>query len=402
MKKKVLFISSSAPYDTVDHAGGKVHNRYVKKMHQSNRFDIFLISLCWADEKEKIDLDEYGIKNSIYALDRNFFHKILRKLISGISFFNPFDRYCNLLLSYERYQLKRMIRAYRRRQGMPDIIICQWTQTILLYPFLQKIFSNVDIVAIEEDVTFLNYMRQASYAQTKIKKMIKEYQSEKMRKLEFKYLSESKIAVINNIKDMKLLEDYGYKKNNLFLSTVYFDDYSYIKRKINNKDVLYYGAMWRKENSESALWFIKNVFHLIEDQEVRFVIIGSRPSSELLQSANDRIIVTGFVEDVSSYFSTAMCLAAPLVLGAGIKVKILEAMSAGVPVLTNDIGIEGIPASDGKEYFNCKTAIDYANIINKLAARSINVKDMEILSKKMVHTQFNIDSKIEEFVERIS
>lgn len=402
MKKKVLFISSSVPYDTVDHAGGKVHNRYIKKMHQSNKFDIFLVSLCWKNEREKIDLDRYGIKNDVYILDQNYFKKMLRKFVSGISYFNPFDKYCNLLLSFERYQIKRMIWKYKRKQGKPDIIICQWTQTILLIPFLEKIFPCIDIVAIEEDVTFLSYIRQATYTKSPIKKKIKEYQSKKMRKLEFDCLYKSKLAVINNIKDIKLLQDYGYKKNNLFLSTVYFDNYSHIERKAINKDILYYGAMWRKENSESVLWFIRNVFPLIKDEEVRFVIIGSRPGCELCQQETERIIVTGYVEDISPFLANSMCLVAPLVLGAGIKVKILEAMSAGIPILTNDIGIEGIPAVDGKEYFNCKTAIDYVNIIDKLVSNSINTENMKLSSKKLIQSQFDIDNKIEEFIERIS
>ena len=77
--------------------------------------------------------------------------------------------------------------------------------------------------------------------------------------------------------------------------------------------------------------------------------------------------ITGFVENVEPYFETALCSLVPLLLGAGIKVKVLESMSAGVPVLTNNIGIEGIPAKDGLEYLHCETADDYISAITKLA-----------------------------------
>ena len=68
----------------------------------------------------------------------------------------------------------------------------------------------------------------------------------------------------------------------------------------------------------------------------------------------DVITVTGFVKEISKYFEQSLCLVAPLVLGAGIKIKVLEAMSAGLPVLTNQIGIEGIPAQNGIHYYYCE------------------------------------------------
>ena len=69
---------------------------------------------------------------------------------------------------------------------------------------------------------------------------------------------------------------------------------------------------------------------------------------------------------MTQYFASALCLVAPLVLGAGIKIKILEAFSAGLPVLTNDIGIEGIPAQAGKDYVHCNTVEDYIRNIDYL------------------------------------
>ena len=53
-------------------------------------------------------------------------------------------------------------------------------------------------------------------------------------------------------------------------------------------------------------------------------------------------------------------------LGAGIKIKVVEALSAGIPVLTNEIGIEGINAKAGKDYFYCSEAKDYIETIEKL------------------------------------
>ncbi len=57
MKKgTLLWVSLRAPYDTVTHAGGKVHNYYIKQFQKSNYFDIRLLTFCRENEIEKIDL----------------------------------------------------------------------------------------------------------------------------------------------------------------------------------------------------------------------------------------------------------------------------------------------------------------------------------------------------------
>ena len=109
----------------------------------------------------------------------------------------------------------------------------------------------------------------------------------------------------------------------------------------------------------------------------------------------------GYIEDVSEYFSTCLCLAAPLQLGAGIKIKILEALSAGVPVLTNDIGIEGIGAVDRKEYINCKSPQDYAEAVRALR-RNFNVtKQLSENSRRFIKEQYQITDRLEKLINKI-
>jgi glycosyltransferase involved in cell wall biosynthesis len=62
---------------------------------------------------------------------------------------------------------------------------------------------------------------------------------------------------------------------------------------------------------------------------------------------SDDVIVTGFVPDPSTFFREAMVFVAPLRYGAGLKGKVIHAMSYGVPVVTTDIGAEGLGLEDG-------------------------------------------------------
>lgn len=399
-KKNILYISLLAPYDKVDHAGGKVHNFYLKEMKSCGLFNIELLSMCWKREEKDLDLDRYGISNKIYVLDKNRAHKLVRKSISAFSYFNPFDKYGNLLLDYERYQYKKLIRNFFkkiRRDGLenPDIIILQWTQIIFLIDYVKKFFPKSKIIAIEEDVSFLSFYRRIDLCRNKLQKRIAVYRFQKVKKLELEVLEKADIIINNNHKDFLLLEKEGIEKEKLRELPIYFKSYDYIQRTEISHDILFYGAMSRPENYNSAIWFIENVMPLLYQEDIRFVIVGSRPNKALLEKQNEKIIVTGYVESVEPYFANCLCMVAPLVLGAGVKVKILEAMSSGIPVLTNSIGIEGIYAKKEVHFDFCTTPQEYATAIKRI----IELKQItNVEAQKYVRENYDLKNAFQKFI----
>lgn len=399
--KKLLYISYFAPYDRVDHAGGKVHNFYIKKIQKEEAYDVTLLTMCYIQEVEKLDLEQYGIRHELVVLDNSKFQRYLRMFVSGFSYFNPWDAYSGILLNYERYRLKKMISDYAGKNEKPDLIILQWTQIILLMPFIRKLYPDVPIVAIEEDVLFLNYQRRISLAKTTYAKKIAEFQYRNVKKKELEALKKAQLIVTNNPKDGRLLIENDIDREKVFVSSVYFENYNSVQRQCENRDILFYGAMYRDENHMSAIWFIEKVLPLLPER-FRFVVAGTRPRKELLAMQSDRVKVLGFVEDISPYFQTCICLAAPLRLGAGIKVKILEAMSAGVPVLTNDIGIEGIEAAPGKEYLHCNTEREYADAICRLYHNQEEAAGIGMQGREYVKDHFDLEQKYQELLEKIA
>lgn len=110
--------------------------------------------------------------------------------------------------------------------------------------------------------------------------------------------------------------------------------------------LLFWGAMSRRENSDAALAFLRDHFPRLQRKypDVRIYVVGSNPPKELSALATEAIIVTGFVDDPTPYFERAGLGIAPLSEGAGIKVKVLEMLRVGLPVLSSPIGAEGIAA----------------------------------------------------------
>lgn len=398
--KKILWISPFAPYDTIGHAGGKNHNFYIKYVLAQKRFHIKLLSMCNKSEAEKLDFKQYGIENDILFIPDEGIGKWIRIMINVESEINPFNPCHNMPSNYKRICFHELLKRNVEDISNADIIILQWTHSLLMYPLIQKYAKkNVKFVAIEEDVAYLGHQRRYENSKNAFAKLFWKLQSNGLEKKEIQLLKQCALVVATNQKDFLALKKDGISIRKLFKMTSYYDNYFEIER--NNIDkhmILYYGAMSRKENYSAAIWFIKEVLPLL-DEKFKFIVIGSNPNNKLLRLCSERVMIKGFVKDVKPYFENCLCLVVPLFMGAGIKIKILEAMSAGVPVLTNEIGIEGIPAENGREYLHCDGKEKYALEIQRLYSNRVNSYELGENAKKFIHNNFDIQKSAVEFLD---
>ncbi|WP_081667209.1 glycosyltransferase [Butyrivibrio sp. MB2005] len=392
MKKQILWLAPYIPYPKVRHAGGKNLNYYINYINDTGKFDITFIGLGYEEERKEVGLERLGISSDIYYRDHSKLDYIIRRVVSGFTLLNPWTKYARQLLLYEHMQLSKRIEKYKAAGGNPDIVMLHWTSMGLIMPEIKALFPKAKYIMIEEDVTYLGYQRKYETFGTNQWKRF--YTT--LKKAELEVIKEADLTVVLNEKDKDLLINDGIPKDKVFEGTNYFERHTGVKRNPDYKNLLFFGAMDRAENYDSVIWFINNVMDELANEGYTLTIVGANPAGVLkdkvklfneaykkngreVLSENSNITdkhqnklqlpitLTGFVDSVDPYFERALCLVAPLLLGAGIKVKIQEALSAGVPVLTNDIGIEGIGAKDQEEFLFCKTPEDYINNIRKLS-----------------------------------
>lgn len=397
--KKVLFISFDVPFDNVGHAGGKTHNYYLKKVSQDEDFETFLISFCIPKDLPKLDCDRYGIKNKIFCIRPEKRYKLLRGIINLSSRYNPWNRYAGMIPEYYIKKIVKQLKAMKKSGYAPDIIILEWTSIVLLSPIIKKIYPEAGIIASEHDVSFLGYKRKYDYQNGFYKKWLAGKRYKTMYRQELKAIEYCDYVFPHNHKDANLLLKESVPKEKIHPIVPYYMDFTDIEWKGSSKNVVFFGAMSRPENYLSAVWFIENVMPLLKDTGVVFQIIGGGASEELKSMESDSVKVLGFIEDVSPYFSDALCMAAPLVLGAGIKVKVIEGMSSGMPVLTNKLGIEGIYAKDKEHYFHCEKPEDYAECIKMLLSHREKAQNVSGAAKRFIKEKFDMEKSAEKYLE---
>ncbi len=388
--KKILWISLRAPYDSVPHAGGKTHNFYIKNFCKSNKFDIYLISFCYENEIVQLDLDIYQIKNDISIIKRNeCIRNMLEKVGLPLSLFEYFH-----IIKKVIYKIKIL----KHKGYVPEIIFLHWTEIVMLLPYLKRVFPQAKMISIEEDVTFLKTERKCKQSKG-IRKIILALQNKLVRICELKSLLKSDLVVLNNPKDFNLVVKKGVAFEKSILVSPYFNNMGFIHRKIGENIIIFWGAMNRAENIEAVLWFVKNVYPCLDN--IRFIVVGANPPDIILKLEAQGIEITGYVDDPYLYFSKCMCMVVPLQIGAGIKIKVLEGMSAGIPILTNDIGIEGINATPGIDYVHCESAIDYIETIRKIQNDKKYANQIGNNAKRFIAENYMIDRDIKFFIRKI-
>jgi len=115
-------------------------------------------------------------------------------------------------------------------------------------------------------------------------------------------------------------------------------------------DVLFMGNMAYEPNVDAALHFCHNVLPLVRKEVVdtKLWIVGINPEASVRRLEGNGVFVTGGVPDVVPYYKRAKVCVAPLRAGSGTRLKILEAMALGRPVVSTSIGCEGLDVIDGK------------------------------------------------------
>jgi glycosyltransferase involved in cell wall biosynthesis len=120
-------------------------------------------------------------------------------------------------------------------------------------------------------------------------------------------------------------------------------------------ELVFTGTMDFRPNVDAALWFAEAILPLVRRArpDVRCLVVGKAPDARLLAVAQrgPGLVVTGAVPDVRPYLARAAVYVVPMRMGSGTRLKVLEAMAAGVPVVSTRVGLQGIAATPAEEAY---------------------------------------------------
>jgi glycosyltransferase involved in cell wall biosynthesis len=130
--------------------------------------------------------------------------------------------------------------------------------------------------------------------------------------------------------------------------------------------LLFTGSMGYRPNVDAAIWFADQVLAKVRARvpDARLFVVGSQPHRRLdaLRDRDD-VEITGWVPDVKPFLHAAAVYVAPLRMGSGTRLKLLQALAAGLAVVSTPIGAQGLHVTNGVELRLATAANDFAQAV---------------------------------------
>jgi glycosyltransferase involved in cell wall biosynthesis len=175
--------------------------------------------------------------------------------------------------------------------------------------------------------------------------------------------------------------------------TVDTDEVRMVEREAEPTHILHIGTMYWPPNIDAVNWFIREVYPLIRRRrpDVQFDVVGSRPPADLL-ALNDAglgINVTGYVADPAPYQRQAAAMIVPLLAGGGMRVKILNALAEGIPIVSTTLGAEGIEVTPERDILLSDAPEDFAAQVVRLLDDPALGRDLVANGRRLAEERYD-------------
>lgn len=161
--------------------------------------------------------------------------------------------------------------------------------------------------------------------------------------------------------------------------------------KENKYRIVICGGLGIRRNMDAVAWFSKYIFPKIKLKidKAEFWIVGGGSSPEISEiGLISGIKVTGEVEDIKKYYKSAAVFVAPYRFGAGTKLKVLEAMASGVPVVSTSAGCMGIDVSDGENILIADNENDFSERVIELLSDPLEAKKIAAAGQNLIKEKY--------------
>ena len=234
------------------------------------------------------------------------------------------------------------------------------------YMDLIRLKTKAPIIYDTIDLHFLRLKRQKDYLDPSYQNTSWSWQT--YQKLELNYANQAEATVVVTEDEKQVLSSLGVK--NVWVIPNIHEEIS-LSEKVafdQRAGLVFIGSYNHPPNIDAVKWLCLEIMPLVwaSRPDITVNLLGSNLKDEVKELANDQVIVTGYVPEVEPYFQKSRIFVAPLRFGAGMKGKIGQSLSLGLPTITTKIGAEGMGLIDHQDVLIADTAEEFAQAVIEL------------------------------------
>jgi len=339
-------------------SGPKVKTHYLLR-YLAQQHEVTLVSFVRSAAEEAAARELAGLCRAVYTVP------IQRSRVRDIgyllaSFFSarPF-----LMLRDESRAMRRQLRELLEREQF-DLA---HADQLNMAPFARA--TGLPVVLDEHNAVWTIFQRMVEQERG-IKRLLLELEWRRLKRYEGHICRSSAAVMTVSEEDRAALEAAGAPQNMPIIPiAVEVAGIQPVQRQPNAQGMLSMATMYWPPNIDGVLWFAREVLPLIrrDEPDAPLYIVGARPPAEVRALALEATIeVTGYLDDPMPYLESSALMVVPLRAGGGMRVKILEALARGIPVVSTTIGAEGIDVTSGEHLLIADAPADFAAAVIRL------------------------------------
>lgn len=241
-------------------------------------------------------------------------------------------------------------------------LICRRGMNLKYGPYVKKF--GVRWINDTVDVHFVREERALELGYISVRKKGK---VSRLKRRELTLMRDADTVIVVTPTEAELLAEYDIR-HVAVIPNVHYPVMGVLPGYAERQGICFIGSFHHLPNVDAAKWLVNEIMPLVWEKlpSVHVYLLGNVPTKQVIDLASEKVHVPGFLADVSPYFLSSRIFVAPLRFGAGMKGKIGQSLEFGLPVVTTDIGAEGMGLVDRKHYLRANTVEQFAAAILEL------------------------------------
>ncbi|MBF0588200.1 MAG: glycosyltransferase [Magnetococcales bacterium] len=342
---RVLFISPRFLFPT--DTGGQIRTAQVLRHAHGRWLDITLLSPATLQQQQEHAGDLSTICSRLIPYRTRWQHSTMRALGRAMSLLSAWPV---SVASDRASHLKQCLRRLMQ-EGRWQAVVYDFTHMAINYDPPPK---GVPALLFTHNVEQEIFKRRAEVARGRFSEMLWRNQYRKMQRFEDSVLGCFETILAVSERDAAFFQRLAPERTIRVIPTGVDTDQIAYQPPGSEPVAVFVGSMDAHQNIEGVGWFLEEIWPLVKQRtpEAQLRVIGRYPPEGFRQryAADSSVTFTGWVEDPALESRVGALFIVPLRVGGGTRIKIYEAMAMGLPVVSTQVGAEGLALKPGKHY----------------------------------------------------
>lgn len=313
---------------------------------------------------------------------------------------NLFSRFPYIVSSHYSSAYLDVVRE-QMSEFAPALVLCEWTPYALYAKDLPSVKRMVSAHNVEADIWQRYFENEASPPR---RWYIRE-QWRKVARFERSALNwVDALVAVSEPDRIRLAQQKASLHTRVIANGVDLEYFRPLAQPVSRQHLVFTGSMDWRPNQDAARYFAREILPLLRRvrPELECTFVGRSPPPDIQTLAKfPGFNLTGTVDDVRPYVERAAVYVVPLRIGGGSRLKILEALAMGRPVVSTTVGAEGLDVINERDLLLADDPASFAQAVLRALDDSDLCDRLVVQGRQLVEQNYGWDALAERFARFI-